>query len=98
MGLICVAQWQKIKCENMSHNLLVSPDPGTCTLADTTCASLCRPYFLPCAATSLIAALAAVSSVCLMHETLPSIVEKRRRELLQHGPGEAQMQPLSSKG
>lgn len=49
----------------------------------------CRPYFLPCAATSLIAALAAVSSICLMHETLPSIVQKRQQDQLQqqHLPG-----------
>ena len=44
----------------------------------------CRPYFLPCAATSLIAALAAASSICLMHETLPSIVQKRQQGQSQH--------------
>ncbi|KAK9841642.1 hypothetical protein WJX74_009288 [Apatococcus lobatus] len=46
-----------------------------------------RPYFLPCAATSLIAALATVSSICLMHETLPSIVQRRHQRHIQHSLG-----------
>lgn len=40
---------------------------------------MCRPFFLPCLGAALISAVATLSNVVVLKETLPRVVEARAR-------------------